>query len=136
MEETDRIDPYPKEKEKVENETENSQQNSVQFDFNKYAEMKTMAKGLLNVSLLTSNANSLKIIIKAGPENNQLYWPTIILIVLSIMLQTAMAILAVFIGKNNINFESNHGRATLLNRTILILAVLTIIVNILITSFS
>ena len=136
MEETDRIDPYPKEKKKVENKTENSHQNSVQFDFNKYAEMKTMAKGLLNVSLLTSNANSLKIIIKAGPENNQLYWPTIILIVLSIMLQTAMAILAVFVGKNNINFESNHGRATLLNRTILILAVLTIIVNILITSFS
>ena len=46
MEETDRIDPYPKEKEKLENETENSQQNSVQFDYNKYAEMKTMAKGL------------------------------------------------------------------------------------------
>ena len=136
MEETDRIDPYPKEKEKLENTTENSQKNYVQFDFNKYAEMKTMAKGLLNVSLLTSNANSLKIIIKGGPENSQLYWPTIILIVLSIMLQTAMAILAVFIGKNNINIESNHSRATLLNRTILILAVLTIIVNILITSFS
>ena len=72
MEETDRIDPYPKEKKKVENKTENSHQNSVQFDFNKYAEIKTMAKGLLNVSLLTSNANNLKIIIKAGPENNQL----------------------------------------------------------------
>ena len=136
MEETDRIDPYPKEKEKVENETENLQQNSVQFDFNKYAEIKTMAKGLLNVSLLTSNANNLKIIIKAGPENNQLYWPSIIITVLSIMLQTTMAILAVFIGKNDINFESNHSHATLLNRTILILAVLTIIVNILITSFS
>ena len=136
MEETDRIDLDPKEKEKVENKTENAQQDSVRFDFNKYAEIKTMAKGLLNVSLLTSNANNLKIIIKGGPENNQLYWPSIILTVLSIILQTAMAILAVFVGKNNINIESNHSRATLLNRTILILAVLTIIVNILITSFS
>ena len=44
MEETDRIDLDPKEKEKVENKTENARQDGVQFDFNKYAEIKTMAK--------------------------------------------------------------------------------------------
>ena len=112
------------------------EKNKTPFDNNKHATTKTIAKGLLNIALLTSNANQLKITIAQGPDQNSFYWFTIILTILSIILQTCMAILAVFTGREDINFEQNQKKATTFNRTLLILSILTIIINVLITSFA
>lgn len=106
------------------------------FDVNNYALTKTVAKGLLNVALLTENAKQLKLTIQLGPEKDEFYAVTISLVIISIVLQTAMAILGAFIGSKNINFEQNQKKATTLNRTILIFAVLTVIDNILLAAFS
>ena len=106
------------------------------FDPNIYAVTKTIAKGLLNVALLTTNANQLKNTIETGPENNPFYGLVIALASLSIALQTTMAILGVFVGSKNINYEHNQPKATTLNKSLLILGVITVIVNILLASFS
>ena len=106
------------------------------FDNNKYAITKTVTKGLLNISLLTNNSNQLRRLISVGVEKTAIQWLSVVLILLSIFLQITMAIMAVFVGKEDINFERHHAKATKLNRTLLILAILTIVINILITSFN
>ena len=106
------------------------------FDNNKYVITKTVSKGLLNISLLTNNSNQLRRLISEGVEKTTIQWLSVVLILLSIALQITMAIMAVFVGKEDINFERHQGKATKLNRTLLILAILTIVINVLITSFS
>ena len=57
------------------------------FDHNIYAVTKTVTKGLLNVALLTTNANQLKNTIENGPENNRFYGLIVAMAILSIILQ-------------------------------------------------
>ena len=106
------------------------------FDPNIYAITKTVTKGLLNVALLTSNANQLKNTILEGRDENPFYEFIISFAILSILLQTSMGILAVFVGKENINLEHRQEQAIKLNRTLMILAVLTVIINILLAAFT
>ena len=106
------------------------------FDNNKYAITKTVSKGLLNISLLTENSNQLRRLISEGVEKTTIQWLSVVLILLSIVLQITMAIMAVFVGKEDINFERHQEKATKLNRTLLILSIPTIVINVLITSFS
>ena len=106
------------------------------FDINNYVLTKTVAKGLLNVALLTENAKQLKLTIQLGPDKDEFYAVTLTLVIISIVLQTAMAILGAFVGSKNINFQQNQTKATTLNRAILICAVLTVIDNILLAAFS
>ena len=106
------------------------------FDNNKYVITKTVSKGLLNISLLTNNSNQLRRLISEGVEKTTIQWLSVVLILLSIALQITMAIMAVFVGKEDINVERHQEKATKLNRTLLILAILTIVINVLITSFS
>ena len=108
----------------------------IPFDNNKYVITKTVSKGLLNISLLTNNSNQLRRLISGGVEKTSIQWLSVVLILLSIALQITMAIMAVFLGKEDINFERRQEKATKLNRTLLILAILTIVINVLITSFS
>ena len=108
----------------------------IPFDNNKYVITKTVSKGLLNISLLTNNSNQLRRLISEGVEKASIQWLSVVLILLSIALQITMAIMAVFVGKEDINFERHQEKATKLNRTLLILAILTIVINVLITSFS
>ena len=105
------------------------------FDPNIYAITKTVTKGLLNVALLTSNANQLKNAILEGPDGNPFYEFVIAFAILSILLQTSMGILAVFVGKENINMEHRQEKAITLNRTLIVLAVLTVVVNVLLAAF-
>ena len=106
------------------------------FDNNKNVITKTVSKGLLNMSLLTNNSNQLRMLISEGVEKTTIQWLSVVLILLSIALQITMAIMAVFVGKEDINFERHQEKATKLNRTLLILSIPTIVINVLITSFS
>ena len=106
------------------------------FDPNKYAITKTVAKGFLNIALLTSNAKQLRDTLSEGPAKNPFYEATITFAIISIVLQTTMAILAVFIGKEDINLEHHQEKATKINRALIILAVVTAIDNVLLAAFS
>ena len=106
------------------------------FDYNIYALTKTIAKGLLNVALLTDNAKQLKFTIELGPEKCEFYELILTLVIVSIVLQTIMAILEAFVGNKNINFEHNQAKATTLNRSLLVCAILTVVDNIILAAFS
>ena len=106
------------------------------FDNNIYALTKTIAKGLLNVALLTDNAKQLKLTVQLGPEKCEFYGLILTLVIVSIVLQTTMAILGAFVGSKNINFEENQIKATALNRTILVCAILTVVDNVILAAFT
>ena len=115
---------------------EESSSKGDSFDNNIYALTKTIAKGLLNVALLTDNAKQLKATIELGPEKCEYYDLILTLVIVSIVLQTTMAILGAFVGSKNINFEQNQTKATTLNRTILVCAILTVVDNIILAAFT
>ncbi|XP_045470231.1 ninjurin-2-like isoform X4 [Harmonia axyridis] len=104
------------------------------LDPNKYATKKTIAQGLLDVALLTANASQLKYILQVGPKH-EFYTLMLSLIIVSIILQLAVAILFVIIGGMNINKERNKKAALILNDIILVFIFLIAIVNILISGF-
>ncbi|XP_076269154.1 ninjurin-2-like isoform X4 [Rhynchophorus ferrugineus] len=104
------------------------------LDVNKYATKKTIAQGLLDVALLTTNANHLKYILRVG-EKHEFYTLMLTLISISIILQLIVAILFVIIGGLNINKIRDHRAALVLNDIILIFIFLISVVNIIISGF-
>ncbi|XP_068620550.1 ninjurin-2-like [Battus philenor] len=59
------------------------------LDANRYATKKTVAQGMLDIALLTSNASQLKYVLQVG-QKHEFYTLLVILISVSIVLQVAM----------------------------------------------
>merc|ERR1711978_592817 len=89
---------------------------------NRYATKKTIAQGMLDIALLSSNAAQLKYILTVG-EEHQYYLPMLVLIISSIVLQGIVGVLFMIIGAIDINDNEsqNQDTANTLNNTILIL---------------
>lgn len=67
------------------------------LDVNRYATKKTIAQGMLDIALLTANANQLKYILQVG-EKHEFYKPLLVLIATSILLQVSVHF---YIGRND-----------------------------------
>merc|ERR1719232_1193372 len=65
----------------------NCQQMS-KLNTNRYATKKTIAQGMLDIALLSSNASQLKYILSVG-EEHEYYMPMLVLIISSIVLQVS-----------------------------------------------
>ncbi|CAG9563826.1 unnamed protein product [Danaus chrysippus] len=61
------------------------------LDANRYATKKTVAQGMLDIALLTSNASQLKYVLQVGPRH-EFYMLLVVLISISIVLQVAMGL--------------------------------------------
>ncbi|XP_027853024.1 ninjurin-1-like isoform X1 [Aphis gossypii] len=68
------------------------QQLAKPLDVNRYATKKTIAQGMLDIALLTANANQLKYILQVG-EKHEFYKPLLVLIATSIFLQVFMGMI-------------------------------------------
>ena len=116
---------------------------------NSYATQKTIAGGIMNLALLTSNGNQLKIFISHKDKYNPLDRIIISLIAFSILLQIFMGFLAIAVGTSKVCVESgdeeyneiedttkNVGKRKLYtrNRWITGLSLLSTVVNILIST--
>lgn len=62
---------------------------------NVYVTKKNVAEGMMDISLLTANANQLKFILYYNQES-KMFYPTLALITLSLILQVAVGILLIF----------------------------------------
>ncbi|XP_061384335.1 ninjurin-1 isoform X6 [Danaus plexippus] len=67
------------------------------LDANRYATKKTVAQGMLDIALLTSNASQLKYVLQVGPRH-EFYMLLVVLISISIVLQASAGILAIIIS--------------------------------------
>merc|ERR1711902_411966 len=71
---------------------------------NRYATKKTIAQGMLDIALLSTNAAQLKYILTVG-EEHEYYLPMLILIVASIVLQVLNGLAQVLMGPLNLDKE-------------------------------
>ncbi|XP_049877090.1 ninjurin-1 isoform X1 [Pectinophora gossypiella] len=67
------------------------------LDANRYATKKTVAQGMLDIALLTSNASQLKYVLQVGPKH-EFYMLLVVLISISIVLQASAGVLALIIS--------------------------------------
>ncbi|XP_047031499.1 ninjurin-1 isoform X1 [Helicoverpa zea] len=75
------------------------------LDANRYATKKTVAQGMLDIALLTSNASQLKYVLQVGPKH-EFYTLLVVLISISIVLQASAGVLALIIS--SLDGDSNH----------------------------
>lgn len=62
---------------------------------NVFVTKKNAAEGMMDISLLTANANQLKFVLYYNQES-KMFYPTLALIILSLILQVAVGILLIF----------------------------------------
>ncbi|KAL4708464.1 hypothetical protein ACJJTC_001180 [Scirpophaga incertulas] len=106
------------------------------LDANRYATKKTVAQGMLDIALLTSNASQLKYVLQVGPKH-EFYTLLVVLISISIVLQALSAIVALVLGSIlNINRQPDHRKAEILNDTSLAFKILSITINVVISILS
>ena len=109
---------------------------TLKFDANRYASRKTFAKNCLNVALLTSNVKQLKTLTTLGPENQLHYSPMVVLVCMSIILQTVMGLLCIVVGRLNINHgDAIKQKANSLNDGIACISLIITVINIVTTQF-
>lgn len=105
------------------------------WDVNRYATKKTIAQGMLDIALLTTNASQLKFILQVGHQH-QFYTIMLTLIGISIGLQLLQGIICVLLGSNyDINKEDHQRKANRWNDICMSLMVLTVAVNVILSAF-
>ncbi|XP_042856959.1 ninjurin-A-like isoform X2 [Penaeus japonicus] len=107
-------------------------------DVNLYATKKTVAQGMMDLALLTANANQLRYVLEAGEYGNKgvYYHVSIVLISLSIIFQVMIGITLIFIGRYNVREEAHAQKADRLNNWVVLGVFLITIVNVFISSFA
>ena len=97
-----------------------------------YSQKKTMAEGLLDVGLLVANASQLKALLDRGPSHDY-YYPLLVLLLLSILVQVTIGFLLLFLGTTESNLEKDRRSDVMNNVTVGLIA--TVILNIVIGVF-
>ncbi|XP_073953364.1 ninjurin C isoform X1 [Choristoneura fumiferana] len=104
------------------------------LDANRYATKKTVAQGMLDIALLTSNASQLKYVLQVGPKH-EFYTLLVVLISISLVLQLLVGLLFVIIGGLDLNDHDDQPSAVILNDVIVIFIFVISVVNIVISAF-
>ncbi|XP_069759671.1 ninjurin-2-like isoform X2 [Narcine bancroftii] len=103
------------------------------FNFNKYATIKSMAEGMLDVTLLMSNAKQLALVINQGSEY-KFYIPLIVLICLCLLIQVVIFLFIIFIAKTNVNEVEKQKKLNQWNIIVTFLVGTTLFLNVFITA--
>lgn len=102
---------------------------------NKYATRKTLAQGLLDVSLLMANASQLKAVIEVGEHGQQFYYALLVLIGVSIVIQVVVGIVLIVLGGMELKTAEEKKRAHVLNNVSVGLIMVVTVINTFITAF-
>ncbi|XP_049819074.1 ninjurin-B-like [Aethina tumida] len=102
---------------------------------NNYAAKKTVAQGMMDIALITANANQLRYIIEFN-KNSSTYYLNLTLIVISLLLQVAVGVSLIFKGRMDLRGESKHQNAKRINNYVVVGVFLVTIINVFIASFT
>ncbi|KAK1121318.1 hypothetical protein K0M31_010618 [Melipona bicolor] len=108
---------------------------SEAYKSNSYAAKKTVAQGMMDVALITANANQLRYLIEYQRESSTFYL-ILSLIIISLFLQVAVGISLIFKGRFDIKGQSKSIQARKINNYVVIGVFLITIINIFIAAFS
>ncbi|XP_015673141.1 ninjurin-1 [Protobothrops mucrosquamatus] len=105
-----------------------------QINMNHYANKKSAAESMLDIALLMANASQLKAVMEQGPSFG-FYFPLIVLISISLILQIGVGVLLIFLVKYDLNNPAKHAKLDFLNNLATGLVFIIVVVNIFITAF-
>uniref|UniRef100_A0A1B6H7N2 Uncharacterized protein n=2 Tax=Homalodisca liturata TaxID=320908 RepID=A0A1B6H7N2_9HEMI len=103
-------------------------------DVNVYQQKKTLAQGMMDLALLTANANQLRYVLDAGSVHTY-YYVNLIFILTSIALQVAVGLLLLWNSRFNINKEHHIIVANRINNFTVTGIFLITILNVFISAF-
>merc|ERR1711994_565268 len=95
------------------------------LDANRYATKKTVAQGMLDIALLTTNASQLKYLLQVG-DGHGFYAVVLGLVIASILLQVLVGILFLILGGLDINDPEHQNTANILNNTATVRKIISI----------
>jgi len=107
-----------------------------EMDLDSYTTKKTLAEGLLDMTILTRNATLLRELIRNGRDKSLFYDLLVVLIPIALTFQVTNGILFLILGKWK--FDKNLNKSTLekLNNVTVTIVFITTILNTIITIFS
>merc|ERR1712150_17627 len=105
------------------------------LDANRYSTKKTVAKGMLDIALLTTNASQLKYLLQVG-DGHGFYAVVLGLVIASILLQVLVGILFLILGGLDINDQEHQNTANILNNTATIVVFIITLLNVVISGFN
>uniref|UniRef100_A0A0N7ZCK5 Ninjurin-1 n=1 Tax=Scylla olivacea TaxID=85551 RepID=A0A0N7ZCK5_SCYOL len=108
------------------------------LDVNLYATKKTVAQGMMDLALLTANANQLRYVLESGKFGNPgaNYYISLTLIGLSIAMQLIIGVALIFLGRYNVSREHHAQKADKLNNWVVLGVFIITVINVFISSFS
>lgn len=101
-----------------------------QSSFNRYATKKTLANTSFEIALLVTNAVQLKTLLSNYVQHDTLWYVSLTLVCISLIIQVINACILVLLGKSNIGEERRQHRLINLNDLSLVLSVLLAVVNV------
>ncbi|KAH7973999.1 hypothetical protein HPB49_008282 [Dermacentor silvarum] len=105
------------------------------LDMNMYATRKTLAQGMLDLALLSSNACQLRRVLSA-PPGQRYHGTCVAFLALSVSFQLLAGLLLVLLGRWNINCPWEQRKADLVNNVVVLLTFLISVVNVLLSAFA
>ncbi|XP_017139339.1 ninjurin-2 isoform X2 [Drosophila miranda] len=103
-------------------------------DVNAYQHKKTLAQGMMDLALLSANANQLRYVLEMNQQHPYFY-PSLLFICLSIIFQIAVGVGLIWNGRYNIKNEQEICRANKINNYTVIGIFIVTVVNVLISAF-
>ncbi|XP_030385155.1 ninjurin-1 isoform X2 [Scaptodrosophila lebanonensis] len=103
-------------------------------DVNAYQHKKTLAQGMMDLALLSANANQLRYVLETNRQHPY-YYPSLIFISLSIIFQIAVGVGLIWNGRFNIKDKREICRANKINNYTVIGIFIVTVVNVLISAF-
>ncbi|TDG48024.1 hypothetical protein AWZ03_005441 [Drosophila navojoa] len=104
-------------------------------DVNAYQHKKTLAQGMMDLALLSANANQLRYVLETNRQHPYFY-PSLIFISLSIIFQIAVGVGLIWNGRYNIKDEREICRANKINNYTVIGIFIVTVINVLISAFA
>ncbi|CAH1366403.1 ninjurin-B-like [Tenebrio molitor] len=109
--------------------------NITEKQSNTYAAKKTVAQGMMDIALITANANQLRYIIEFNSHSST-YYLNLFLIVISLILQIGVGVSLIFKGRLDLRGQSKDKTAKKINNYVVIGIFLVTIINVFIASFT
>ncbi|XP_034483892.1 ninjurin-1 isoform X2 [Drosophila innubila] len=103
-------------------------------DVNAYQHKKTLAQGMMDLALLSANANQLRYVLETNTQHPYFY-PSLLFISLSIIFQIAVGVGLIWNGRYNIKNEQEICRANRINNYTVIGIFIVTVVNVLLSAF-
>ncbi|KAJ8720422.1 hypothetical protein PYW07_012465 [Mythimna separata] len=104
-------------------------------DVNTYQQKKNLAQGMMDLALLSANANQLRYVVESA-STHPYFYPSLVFISLSVIIQVVVGIGLIMNSRYDVNDHKERCKADKINNMTVLGIFLITIVNVFITSFS